>query len=157
MGDFRNLKAWQHARTLVVLTKSAIAQLPETERYALADQWRRATYSVALNIAEGASRRGVKDFRRHLDIARGSLHEVEAILELVLAQGYVRPESSPPYRPRETSVRERYMVSFEHCRTDRSNPVVSPYGLRLAAYALRLFPAAGLLLCQAVQCPEPPH
>jgi len=92
MGDFRDLKAWQHARTLVVLTKSAIAQLPETERYALADQWRRATYSVALNIAEGASRRGVKDFRKHLDIARASLHEVEAILDLVLAQGYLRPE-----------------------------------------------------------------
>ena len=92
MGDFRDLKAWQHARTLVVLTKSAIAQLPETERYALADQWRRATYSVALNIAEGASRRGVKDFRKHLDIARASLHEVEAILDLVAALDYFRPE-----------------------------------------------------------------
>ena len=96
MGDFRDLRAWQHARTLVVLTKSAIAQLPEMERYALADQWRRATYSVALNIAEGASRRGVKDFRKHLDIARASLHEVEAILDLVLAQGYLHPEELAP-------------------------------------------------------------
>ncbi len=80
MGNFKDLKAWRHARTLVVLTKPAIARLPSAERYALADQWRRATYSVALNIAEGASRRGVKDFRKHLDIALGSLHEVEAIL-----------------------------------------------------------------------------
>jgi len=96
MGDFRDLKAWQHARTLVALTKSAIARLPETERYALADQWRRATYSVALNIAEGASRRGDKDFRRHVDIARASLHEVEAILDLVQAQGYIRPEDLAP-------------------------------------------------------------
>src|SRR5437879_7392538 len=52
MGDFRERKAWQHARTLVVLTKSAIAQLPETERAALADQWRRATYSVAPHLTE---------------------------------------------------------------------------------------------------------
>jgi len=34
----------------------------------------------------------VTDFRKHLDIARGSLHEVEAIIELVLALEYVRPE-----------------------------------------------------------------
>jgi four helix bundle protein len=92
MGDFRDLKAWQHARTLAVLTKAALKRLPDTERHALADQWRRATYSVALNIAEGASRRGVKDFRKHLDIARASLHEVEAIVELVLALKYALPE-----------------------------------------------------------------
>jgi four helix bundle protein len=92
MGNFKDLKAWQHARTLAVLTRPAIELLPETERYALADQWRRATYSVALNIAEGASRRGIRDFRKHLDIARGSLHEVEAIVELVLALGYIQPE-----------------------------------------------------------------
>src|ERR1041385_4219081 len=91
MGDFKELKAWQHARKLAVLSKDTIARLPETEREGLADQWRRAAYSVALNIAEGASRRGVKDFRKHLDIARGSLHEVEAILDLVLAL-----ESFPP-------------------------------------------------------------
>src|SRR3989442_14753747 len=96
MGDYKNLRAWQLARDLAVLSKSVITRLPREERYALADQWRRATYSVALNIAEGASRRGVKDFRRHLDIARASLHEVEAILDLVQAQGYIRPEDLAP-------------------------------------------------------------
>ena len=92
MGDYKNLRAWQLARDLAVLSKSVITRLPREERYALSDQWRRAVYSVALNIAEGASRRGVKDFRRHLDIARASLHEVEAIIELVLALEYVPPE-----------------------------------------------------------------
>jgi len=92
MGDFKDLKAWQHARRLVILSKTAIDRLPESERYALVDQWRRAAYSVALNIAEGASRRGIKDFRKHLDIARSSLHEVEAILDLVAALDYLRSE-----------------------------------------------------------------
>src|SRR5207244_11775582 len=77
MGHFKDLKAWQHARSLAVLSKAAIAQLPESEREGLADQWKRASYSVVLNIAQGASRRGTKEFRRVLDIARGSLHEVD--------------------------------------------------------------------------------
>jgi four helix bundle protein len=92
MGHFRDLKAWQHARTLAVLSKAAIARLPESEKGGLADQWRRASYSVVLNIAEGASRRGGKEFRRFLDIARASLHEIEAIIDLALALDYFRPD-----------------------------------------------------------------
>jgi four helix bundle protein len=92
MGHFKKLKAWQHARTLTVLSQGAIERLPPSERDALANQWKRACYSVVLNVAEGASRRGSKDFRRHLDIARASLDEIEAILDLVVALGYFRPE-----------------------------------------------------------------
>ena len=92
MGHFKRLKAWQHARTLAVLSKSVIARLPAAERDGLADQWRRASYSVVLNIAEGASRRGTRDFRKHLGIARASLDEIEAILDLAVALEYFRAE-----------------------------------------------------------------
>ena len=92
MGHFKNLKAWQHARTLAVLSHGAIKKLPSFERDALADQWRRATHSVVLSVAEGASRRGPKDFRRYLDTARASLDEIEAILDLVVALEYFRRE-----------------------------------------------------------------
>ena len=77
---------------VAVLSKAAIARLPLSERDALADQWRRASYSVALNIAEGASRRGSREFRRHLDIARASLDEIEAIIDLAVSLDYFRPE-----------------------------------------------------------------
>jgi four helix bundle protein len=89
MGDFKQLRAWQAARALAILSSAAIKKLPPLERYALADQWRRASYSVALNIAEGSSRRGPREFRRYLDVARASLHELEAILELVSSLGYL--------------------------------------------------------------------
>ena len=88
VGHFKKLKAWEHARTLAILSQAAITRLPSSEHNALADQWKRAAYSVVLNIAEGASRRGSKDFRRHLGIARASLDEVEAILDLVIGLGY---------------------------------------------------------------------
>ena len=92
VGHFKQLRAWEHARSVAVLSKAAIARLPAEEANSLADQWRRASYSVALNIAEGASRRGSKEFRKHLDIARASLHELEAITELAVALEYFRPE-----------------------------------------------------------------
>ena len=96
MGDFRELRAWQEAKTLIRLSKPAIVQLPNCERYALADQCRRAIYSVALNIAEGATRRGAREFRRYLDIARGSLHELEAIFEIVVVMDYLQKEVLEP-------------------------------------------------------------
>ena len=75
---FKDLKAYQHARRLSMLSRPLIKRLPESESD-LADQWRRACNSVALNLAEGVSRRGSQEFRRFADIARGSLVEVEAI------------------------------------------------------------------------------
>jgi four helix bundle protein len=96
MGDFRELRAWQEAKQLIQLSRSAILKLPDHERYAIANQWRRAAYSVALNIAEGASRRGAREFRRYLDIARASLHELEAIFEIVLVMEYLSAEDLHP-------------------------------------------------------------
>ena len=107
MGHFKDLKAWQHARRLAVLSKPFIARLPATERDALADQWRRASYSVVLNIAEGAGRKGTREFRRFLDTARSSLHEIEAILDLVIGQEYFR----------EDELREIESVRAECART----------------------------------------
>src|SRR3954470_4968821 len=53
------------------------------------DQWRRAAYSVPLNIAEGTGRKGPREFCRYLSIALGSLHELEAILELIESLEYI--------------------------------------------------------------------
>jgi four helix bundle protein len=89
MGDFRKLVAWQEAKRLLVLSRDAIHSLPASEKYALCAQWRRAGYSVALNIAEGAGQRTPPQFRRYLEIARGSLDELQAIFELAEASGYV--------------------------------------------------------------------
>lgn len=84
---FKDLKAYQHARKLSMLSRPLINRLPEAEKD-LADQWRRACNSIALNLAEGVSRKGAKEFRRFTDIARASLQEVEAILDLLQHMGY---------------------------------------------------------------------
>ena len=91
VADFHHLKAWQHAKLLAIECARAAHAFPAEERFALADQLRRAAYSAALNVAEGSSRRGTRDHRKYLDTARASLSEVAAILEIATELGYVQP------------------------------------------------------------------
>ena len=79
---FKDLKAYQHARQLSVLSRPLINRLPRSEKD-IADQWRRACNSVVLNLAEGVARRGSKEFRRFADMSRASLVEIEAVIDLV--------------------------------------------------------------------------
>lgn len=89
MPPYRNLKVWQHSQRLAVECVKAARQFPEYEQDGLAAQLRRASYSVPLNIAEGSAKRGSREYRRFLDTARGSLAEVETILDMARDLGYV--------------------------------------------------------------------
>lgn len=55
--------------------------LPADERFNMTQQLRRAAISVQLNIAEGSSRKSENERRRFYEIARGSLIEIDAILD----------------------------------------------------------------------------
>lgn len=63
---------------------------PDYEQDALADQLRRAGYGVALNIAEGSSRRGSREYRKFLDTANSSLAEVETALTIARDLEYIQ-------------------------------------------------------------------
>jgi four helix bundle protein len=62
---------------------------PQDERFGLIAQVRRAAFSIPANIAEGASRRGRKDFARYLNIALGSHGELELALCFARDLGYL--------------------------------------------------------------------
>src|SRR5690348_7062660 len=87
MGRFRDLHAWRHSRALAIECVRCSERYPPLERFGLALQLRRAAMSAVLNIAEGAARRGPREFRRFLDNARASLHEVDAILDITRELG----------------------------------------------------------------------
>jgi four helix bundle protein len=82
MRDYRKIKAWVLADNLAVQIYMLTKQFPKDEMFALTSQLRRAGYSVPSNIAEGAGRRTSKDFVRFLDIAKGSINEVQYFLHL---------------------------------------------------------------------------
>ncbi|MBA3258908.1 MAG: four helix bundle protein, partial [Gemmatimonadales bacterium] len=65
------LKAWVACHELALAVYRCSRDWPSTERYALTSQARRAAYSAAANIAEGAAKHGARTFRRYLDIALG--------------------------------------------------------------------------------------
>jgi S23 ribosomal protein. len=77
MGNYRELVAWQRARALAGAVYVATEHFPLRERFGLAAQMRRAGISIVSNIAEGAGRGSDREFHRFLQIARGSLGELQ--------------------------------------------------------------------------------
>ncbi len=82
MRNYKNAVAWQRADQLTIEVYHITRKFPREEVYGLTAQVRRAAYSVAANIAEGAGRETDKEYLRFLHIARGSLSETEYFLHL---------------------------------------------------------------------------
>jgi len=87
--DFKKIKAWDRARRLILAIYQVSKRLPKDEIYGLRSQIRRASVSVAANIAEGSSRQHKKDYLHFLYIAKSSLSEVECILIIIKDLNYL--------------------------------------------------------------------
>ena len=76
MMPYERFTAWKACHELVLAIYHESRSFPPNERYGLTSQIRRAAFSAAANIAEGAAKKGSAEFRRYLDIALGSLSEL---------------------------------------------------------------------------------
>ncbi len=83
MHNFKELKFWQKAVDSSVLIYKTTATFPTEEKFGLVSQLRRATISIASNIAEGASRNGDKEFLHFLSLSTSSAFELET--QLIIA------------------------------------------------------------------------
>lgn len=90
--QFRKLSVWQRSMTYVSKIYSFTSVFPIPERYGLTDQIRRASVSIALNIAEGSGSGSNIEFKRFLTIAKRSAYEVMTGLEIAknLRYGTIR-------------------------------------------------------------------
>ena len=82
--DFQDLTVWQRAMELTEAIYTLTKTFPRDEVYGLLSQLRRASVSIASNIAEGRARATDRDFRQFLNIALGSTYEVQT--QLLLAK-----------------------------------------------------------------------
>lgn len=89
VGDFIDLDVWKAARELRKECYKAAQGLPDIEKFALANQLRRAAVSVTANIAEGYGRFGFQENVQHCRLARGSLYELRDHLTTCVDEGYL--------------------------------------------------------------------
>lgn len=99
---YRDLIAWQRSMQLAKEVYLATVCMPDTERFGLTMQMRRAAVSIPSNIAEGYARESSTDYIRFLKIARGSLAELQTQLEIAEQLGMLKPGDGLPQLHLET-------------------------------------------------------
>lgn len=92
MKRIKNLVVYQKAKELVILTYQMLESFPDSERFALCGQMRRAVVSIPSNIAERMGRVSSKDQAHFLNIAYGSLMEVYVQLDIAHDLKYIDSE-----------------------------------------------------------------
>ncbi len=91
MFDFEKLDVYQEVKKTNSKVLGFIFTSQNLDPY-IRDQWKRATISILLNIAEGTGRMTYNDKRSFFTIARSSVFECVAILDTILDLGYIREE-----------------------------------------------------------------
>jgi four helix bundle protein len=80
MGPHEKLQVWNRSMDYVKEVYELTNRFPDTERYGLTSQMRRAAVSIPCNIAEGAARKTRKEYMQFLYVSRGSVSELETLL-----------------------------------------------------------------------------
>ncbi|RKS02084.1 four helix bundle protein [Flavobacterium sp. 102] len=89
MHQFKELEIWKRSRLFCSKIYLITSSFPADEKFGLTNQLRRASVSIPSNIAEGCSRSSNKDFSRFLEIAIGSIYEIETQLLIAFDLGYI--------------------------------------------------------------------
>jgi four helix bundle protein len=93
MGKYQTLDAWKISMQLVKEIYLLAKKYPKEELYALTSQTKRASVSVPCNIAEGMGRQYKKDTIQFLHISRGSLYELETLLNIAVMVEIINEEN----------------------------------------------------------------
>lgn len=88
-SSFEELLVWQKAHAFVLKVYETSSRFPKEEMFCLTSQFRRASVSIAANIAEGYRKTGIKDKLRFYNISEGSLDECRYYIILSRDLGYI--------------------------------------------------------------------
>src|SRR5678815_2343012 len=87
--NHQKLKIYTASRQFVAECYKLTRKLPTDERFGMITQIRRAALSVHLNMAEGSSRKSLSERKRYFEIARGSIIEIDAALDVAMDLKYL--------------------------------------------------------------------
>jgi four helix bundle protein len=90
------LDVYKCSKEFVLSCYKLTKELPDSERFILTQQIRRAALSVHLNLAEGSSRKSNTERKRYYEIARGSIIEIDAAFDICFGLDYLTIEIMQP-------------------------------------------------------------
>ena len=133
MQNFKDLKVWRKSHELTLAIYELTRQFPQNEMYALTSQVRRATFSIPSNIAEGCGRNTNADFAHFLNIALGSINELDYFILLSKDLNYV---SSDMYINTEKMIGEirAMLISLINKIRNTYNSTLTTQHLQLNTY-----------------------
>ena len=120
MQDALNLRVTDHARSLAKAVYESTSHFPLAERYGLVAQMRRAVVSVGSNICEGCGRHGDRELVHFLQIAYGSVSELQFQVLLAIDLGLIRRERGAPLLEDVTRVKKMLARLITSLRPRRS-------------------------------------
>jgi len=106
---FEKLKVWQQAKRFALDIYKATKEFPSEEKFGLTSQVRRASISIASNIAEGSARQSKKDQAHFSQIAYSSLMETMCQLDIATELGFLSQENFVELRGQASDL--AYMIN----------------------------------------------
>jgi|FaiFalDrversion3_1042247.scaffolds.fasta_scaffold22647_2 four helix bundle protein len=110
--SYQDLEIWQKAMELAEQVYEVTKVFPAEEKFGLTGQMRRAAVSIPANIAEGWARRSTRAFLQFLNIASGSLRELETYVMLAQRIALMKPEQTRPLLDR-IQILNRQIVTLQ--------------------------------------------
>jgi four helix bundle protein len=92
--NHKDLDVWKRSMDLVEEIYKATSNFPSSEIYGLTNQLRRASVSIPSNIAEGAARKGNKELLYFINVAIGSVAEIETQLLIAVRLEYMNEDNT---------------------------------------------------------------
>ncbi|HCK22838.1 MAG TPA: hypothetical protein DHW15_11975 [Bacteroidetes bacterium] len=117
MQNFKELHIWQESMELVKEIYIITSAYPEAEKFGLVQQMRRAAVSIPSNIAEGAGRNSLLEFKRFLTISISSSNELETQLGISEMMDFIEEDVSKELQHKINILRKRvysFIKAIDH-------------------------------------------
>jgi four helix bundle protein len=111
MFDFEKLEVYQIAKALVVDTLKHIYSNKDIDPY-IKEEWKKASMNILLNLSEGTGRMNSTDKKHFITIARSSVFECVAILEVISQLGHISMTDAQGYYERYEKVSKMLLGMF---------------------------------------------
>ncbi|HET6527793.1 MAG TPA: four helix bundle protein [Balneolaceae bacterium] len=119
MRPHYNLEAWKNSMDLVDHIYEITARFPKDEKFGLSSQMRRASISVPSNISEGAARNSTAEFANFVNIARGSLSELETQIIISKRQRFIKKDKAAELIAKIEKVSSQLSGLYKHLKSKK--------------------------------------